>query len=501
MWWAYPLIQTAVSAGTQLLNKPKKHTPNLDWMNKYINQMKGQRSSNATFNTIMQGGGKQIAQNSERARLENEFDNYRYGTGGSGIDAEKNISNFQEANRAGADLTQRAGEIRSQENKYYTDKISEAEMMKEKAISEAKERYKVEKDNWNKNWIGAGIQSAGSFAAAGLQNMAGWNNAYDLAKMEDKTLTMEGFKAMGKTPEVAAQAFGISQAKMQDKSFYDSFSQLLGSNQKMDADLSLPQNIKLLETELKIAGDNQTKAAAQKMLEYRANPPQDISNAVEEIKGMIVNEEIDEQHGMKILDYVESLQPKMDDSTTKVSLNFNGNPTDFEIPTHIYQEATNKGIPLEQVVSQYGNPTKVDVLAGERQRAAEMKQQQKLIEQQTEEIKDRESAIDSLQATKTFLDTYRTPMVPEETANKMNEALANIDKTDIASFTKIAAEYSYSYKPETTGYSSFLTAENTNLQENLYNMLIKTYKNYHKFKDTTLNTTEAFNESLDELGF
>ena len=95
--WA--LLPAAVGLGITALNKPKKkdYTPNMDYMDRYINSLRGRKQTSETYNLAMRPVLRSIGAQAGRTSRSMEYGLEKSGMAGSGAALQGHLSIQQQA--------------------------------------------------------------------------------------------------------------------------------------------------------------------------------------------------------------------------------------------------------------------------------------------------------------------------------------------------------------------------------------------------------------------
>jgi len=269
-WWVAPLISGAVNIGTSLLSKPKERKPDLSWIDKFISEQRKDIASGNIAQMISQQAQRPIATATERAREHTEYQSVRTGTAGTGVDASQRLQIAKSAQTASGEAGVQAAIVQAQADEQRKARIEDATMLRDRLMTETRERYEAEKDAWKRQLLGAGLQTAAGFATAGLTahlDAKGleeqWQSAEALAKAQGFT---EDLRTLAPDPRTALQIAGIEVGKEQGRSFMQ---EIIAASPHLAAvgfnyrdDLPLQQNMQIFKAHIEGMQDSQQKAQA-----------------------------------------------------------------------------------------------------------------------------------------------------------------------------------------------------------------------------------------------
>lgn len=259
-WYAAPLVLGAIDSARHYFNKPKQQQPDTGWMQRFINNWKGEVSSNTTQNRIMRDAQRTIGANATRANQQIGYDLAR--TGNEGLAAGAILQTQKNSNAAGQDALQYASRQQEQDNTRYQNKIENLEMMRERIEAEARQRHNVAMDEWKQGWGDVPMNTAGRLATAGMNEMA--RNASELKqqgtreegagilnKLMDGSLNdadlQEAVRNGAMTVNEAWRYAQTMDSQGDDQAYFDAVKKLAGGTHEWNPEFDTGQNMKLLQ--------------------------------------------------------------------------------------------------------------------------------------------------------------------------------------------------------------------------------------------------------------
>ncbi len=272
MWYTAPLILGAMKAGGHLLRKPKQRQPDTGWMQRYINNWRGDVSSSSVQRGVMRDASRQIGANATRTN-DKIRDNLAR-TGNEGLAAASLIQSQQNSNRSGLRALESGAKQQARANARSESKIEQLEMARDRLEAEARQRHNVAMDNWNAGWGGMALETAGSLATSGLSALDAAKKTAEITaqqgtqselfeKLANKSLMPDDLKSA-----VAAGTISISEAMRynnvidagnNDKEYFEKAKELIKGSHEWDDGMDAQQNLNLLKLSVPNAngGDNE----------------------------------------------------------------------------------------------------------------------------------------------------------------------------------------------------------------------------------------------------
>ncbi|OQX93058.1 MAG: hypothetical protein B6I17_04505 [Tenericutes bacterium 4572_104] len=225
-----PLLTGAAKIGMQYFNKPKKQST--EYLDRYINNLKGQNASNTTSHLAMQSAMKNIGAVSQENQRQTEIDSYNSGTAGSGFDAARKLDNFQATGSAIADASSQAAQMQASENAQRSQRIDEAIMRKDQILEQNEQQKEQWKQGLTNSVISAGVDVAGAGISSYLQGKEALKSGFDAAQvagtLPEGVGNIDQYKEAlnGMSPEAYNQRLGITQQRNQESNFADAIGDL-----------------------------------------------------------------------------------------------------------------------------------------------------------------------------------------------------------------------------------------------------------------------------------
>ena len=226
---------TLANLGVGFLTKPKKkhYRPDLSYLDKYVANLRGDLAKRTVERNILRQGATHIGDISREQMQQAEYEGFRTGTAGTGVQAAQRLEIGRGAQAAMADVTAQAGQQTAEQAAITTQQIREIELHKEQIKSQAAADYDRAKSQWKREMIGTGIQGAVNIGMAGAQHAAQMKDATAIAQAQGGYGTpqeaREALKATGaSTLQGQLQALGISQDKEKQKYFFDAITTAMG---------------------------------------------------------------------------------------------------------------------------------------------------------------------------------------------------------------------------------------------------------------------------------
>jgi len=160
----WSIIPAAVGLGITALNKPKKkdYTPNMDYMDRYINSLRGRKQTNETYNLAMRPVLRQIGTQTARTRRQTGYELERQDAGGGAV-LQSEISIGRQALQSTAQASDRAMALQGQDNRRIDERIAQTTMQREQMESQAHQAWDRATSQWKTKMWG---QAAGAVAGA-----------------------------------------------------------------------------------------------------------------------------------------------------------------------------------------------------------------------------------------------------------------------------------------------------------------------------------------------
>lgn len=164
----YPLITGGVNLATQLATKPKKQKSPIDYMNKYIANLRSDIGKRETYHTMMRSNLGAIGKATSAQRREAKYLGELKGTGGGILSAE--MQRIQQGqNEAISRASGQAEQAQRRETAGLQASLREAEMMREQIVQRTREANRVQDQQWQQGLIQTGLQTAGQVGMGALQ--------------------------------------------------------------------------------------------------------------------------------------------------------------------------------------------------------------------------------------------------------------------------------------------------------------------------------------------
>ena len=214
-----PIVLASMAKfGLKYLTKPKYKKPDTGYLDRHSANLRSDLASKDTYHTTMRAVLKNIGRESGKLQRTMDYDTALRGEDDSGVNIQKRISAHGKTLSAMKDASIQASEMQATEDRRFHAQLDEVMLIKEKIVAEAKHRYGLEKDQWEKEMLVEGASGALNIGMGAFQQAGEWKNAFDTAKMNNADLTMEAFKKMGGTAETALAKFGHEFGKTQTSS-------------------------------------------------------------------------------------------------------------------------------------------------------------------------------------------------------------------------------------------------------------------------------------------
>jgi len=160
----WSIIPAAVGLGITALNKPKKkdYMPNTDYMDRYINSLRGRKRTQETYNLAMRPVLRQIGTQTARTRRQTGYELERQDAGGGAV-LQSEISIGRQALQSTAQASDRAMALQGQDNRRIDERIAQTTMQREQMESQAHQAWDRATSQWKTKMWG---QAAGAVAGA-----------------------------------------------------------------------------------------------------------------------------------------------------------------------------------------------------------------------------------------------------------------------------------------------------------------------------------------------
>ena len=225
----WSLLPAAISIGSQLINKPKKsdYTPNLDYLRRYISDLRGRQAGREVYHQAMQPALRTIGQQGRRMQRQIGYDVAKSGLGGSGIEAQQRLSAGRDVLSAMQEAGETATSAQLTESRRLGRQAENVQMQVGEEEERARQNYEQAKSQWQKNLVTTGANLAASGIdkyVAGLktakETAQGVNFAFKQAEaggtLPEGVTTVEQYvqhaKGLGVTPDQLLKIGGIQTA-------------------------------------------------------------------------------------------------------------------------------------------------------------------------------------------------------------------------------------------------------------------------------------------------
>ena len=225
----WSLLPAAINIGSQLINKPKKsdYTPNLDYLRRYISDLRGRQAGREVYHQAMQPALRTIGQQGRRMQRQIGYDVAKSGLGGSGIEAQQRLSAGRDVLSAMQEAGETATSAQLTESRRLGRQAENVQMQVGEEEERARQNYEQAKSQWQKNLVTTGANLAVSGIdkyVAGLktakETAQGVNFAFKQAEaggtLPEGVTTVEQYvqhaKGLGVTPDQLLKIGGIQTA-------------------------------------------------------------------------------------------------------------------------------------------------------------------------------------------------------------------------------------------------------------------------------------------------
>jgi len=160
----WSLLPAAISIGSQLINKPKKsdYTPNLDYLRRYISDLRGRQAGREVYHQAMQPALRTIGQQGRRMQRQIGYDVAKSGLGGSGIEAQQRLSAGRDVLSAMQEAGETATSAQLTESRRLGRQAENVQMQVGEEEERARQNYEQAKSQWQKNLVTTGANLAAS---------------------------------------------------------------------------------------------------------------------------------------------------------------------------------------------------------------------------------------------------------------------------------------------------------------------------------------------------
>ena len=308
-WWT--LLPAAVSLGSTLLNRPKKQDYTLDtgYMDKYINNLRGQRTDSEISNLIMRPALKQIGAQQQRGRREVDKFVARRKPGG-GVEAQMRLG----LNQQGLEAIERAGEkafaAQYSENRRISEVIGDIEMRKGEIKARGKQAYGQAKSQWQSQVVTQGVSLGASAVAEVASTRQNLLKTMDKAKSLDlieDDMSLQDFKQVSKNAGFEIEAEYVNQLA-RDRGIDQALNVFDPS--KIPTDEVIDTAVRSGEIAAEYGRELKTKSKQARMEteQFKTFNELDPENEViseQSVYDKVENKEITQEQGQKLLDYID----------------------------------------------------------------------------------------------------------------------------------------------------------------------------------------------------
>ena len=211
---AWAILPSVVSTATSIASRPKKrdYVPNTSYIDKYIANLQGRRSSREVERMAMNPALRAVGQQYGRGIRQSNYDAAKYGLSGSGIDIQQKLSLNQQATGALTQASEQAGAMQYQENNRIEDYIQQLTMQKGQMEEEGTRAFRQAKRQSNADIIGGLAQMGATIGAGVSQNIAAKKAAGQVLNFQDVlddvasgTMTKENIGEMYNNKELSLE--------------------------------------------------------------------------------------------------------------------------------------------------------------------------------------------------------------------------------------------------------------------------------------------------------
>lgn len=214
-----PMIFGLGKMAINAINKPKHNQPDLSYVDRYMNNLKSDIAGKKTYELMMRNASNAIGAQAGKQMSGVDAASAQHGTSGSGQDAKAKIAINAAGDKAIGEASNEAMQVQLQENAMRKERLAEAEMIRERVLAEEKQRYDTAIDDWKRSFTTIGVETALQVGSNAIQDAADWKSGLDRAKITDENMTMDGFKALGGSPDVALAKQGYDRGLSQGNNF------------------------------------------------------------------------------------------------------------------------------------------------------------------------------------------------------------------------------------------------------------------------------------------
>ncbi len=179
--WAAAIIGGA-KVGSALLQKPKEYKPDLKRYDNFINRRREEIRSRRIETQSGLKTSRAISEMSDEARRFGEIQDYLHGTAGSGVSEQRNLEITKSGQKAAGTAATDAAIAQEQANMQIKAEIDQVKLARESEAEAARERYRIQKDQWKKAVLGSLIEAGAGVALAGVEAGAQTKAAGEVAK-------------------------------------------------------------------------------------------------------------------------------------------------------------------------------------------------------------------------------------------------------------------------------------------------------------------------------
>jgi hypothetical protein len=194
--------------------------PNTDYMDRYINSLRGRKRTQETYNLAMRPVLRQIGTQTARTRRQTGYELERQDAGGGAV-LQSEISIGRQALQSTAQASDRAMALQGQDNRRIDERIAQTTMQREQMESQAHQAWDRATSQWKTKMWGAGASLGVAGAGAGaeaVQSAKAVGQAYNVA-IEDELFDGTEKEFRQKVKDMGAEPF--TELLMKDKQTKD----------------------------------------------------------------------------------------------------------------------------------------------------------------------------------------------------------------------------------------------------------------------------------------
>ena len=158
----WSLLPAAASLGATYLSRPKKKdfSPNTDYLERYVANLRGKQSDREVYHMAMQPALRQIGAQGRRTQRQIGYDVEKSGLTGSGIEAQQRLTASKDVLGAMQTASEKATGMQLQESRRLGEQVEQGQMQIGAAEDRASQAYEQSQTQWRNQLLQGGVNLA-----------------------------------------------------------------------------------------------------------------------------------------------------------------------------------------------------------------------------------------------------------------------------------------------------------------------------------------------------